>query len=129
VLNVREAVPGHVSQVRGWMTCAALASYLLGRPYWVWTPHGLYKLLLREPNACRVDVSRLVELDGAELAEASQVIMACDECWPGTPERRPGATKPFCMNCGRGLVELPPAEKGHRNGRTPSRYVNRRVAL
>jgi hypothetical protein len=46
VLHVREAVPGRGSQVWGWMTCATLASYLLGRKYWVWTPHGLYKLLL-----------------------------------------------------------------------------------
>jgi hypothetical protein len=52
VLHVWEAVPGRGSQVRGWMTCAALASFLLGRKYWVWTPHGLFKLLLRErePN-------------------------------------------------------------------------------
>ncbi len=97
VLHVREAVPGRGSQVRGWMTCAALASYLLGRKYWVWTPHGLYKLLLREPNVCRVDIGRLVALDAAKLAEASRVIAACDEC-------RPGAPKPFCMNCGRDLL-------------------------
>jgi len=82
---------------------AALASYLLGRPYWVWTPHGLYKLLLREPNVCRVDVARLVALDAAKLAEASGVIAACDECAPGAPKRWPGAPKPFCMKCGRDL--------------------------
>jgi hypothetical protein len=83
--------------------CAALASYLLGRRYWVWTPHGLYKLLLSEPGVCRVDVSVLVALDAARLAEASQVIAACDECKPGAPKRRAGAPKPFCMNCGRDL--------------------------
>lgn len=107
VLLVRETVPGHGSQVRGWMTCAALASYLLGRKYWVWTPHGLYKLLLREPNVCRVDVGRLVALDAARLAEASQAIMACDQCAPGAHPRRPGAPKPFCMKCGRDL-DAPP---------------------
>jgi len=107
VLHVREFIPGHGSQVRGWMTCAALASYLLGRRYWVWTPHGLYKLLLREPNVCRVDVSRLVRLDAANLAKASEIILACDECKPGAPKRRPGAPKPFCMTCGRDLVEVP----------------------
>lgn len=112
VLHVHEAVPGRGSQIRGWMTCAALASYLLGRPYWVWTPHGLYKLLLREPNVCRVDVSPLVRLDAAALARASQAIMTCDECQPGVPERRPGAPKPFCMKCGRDLVTLPPVELG-----------------
>lgn len=104
VLHVREAIPGRGSQVRGWMSCATLTSYLLGRKYWVWTPHGLYNLLLREPGVCRVDVSKLVRLNAAELAQASSVIMACDECRPGAPQRRPGAPKPFCMNCGRDLV-------------------------
>lgn len=111
VLHVYEAIPGRGSQLRGWMNCAALASYLLGRPYWVWTPHGLYKLLLREPNVCRVDVARLVELDRAKLAKASQVVMSCDECKPGVHKRRAGAPKPFCMNCGRDLTQLPPIER------------------
>ena len=107
VLHVREFIPGQGSQLRGWMTCAALASYLLGRRYWVWTPHGLYTRLLREPNVCRVDVSRLVRLDAAKLAEASEIVVGCDECKPGGAMRRPGAPKPFCMNCGRDLIELP----------------------
>ena len=108
VLHVREFIPGLGSQLRGWMTCAALASYLLGRRYWVWTPHGLYKLLLRETNVCRVDVSRLVKLDAAGFAKASETILACNECKPGAAlQRRFGAPKPFCMNCGRDLVELP----------------------
>ena len=107
VLHVREFIPGQGSQLRGWMTCAALASYLLGRRYWVWTPDGLYRRLLREPNVCRVDVSKLVKLDAANLTEASETILACDECKPGEETRRPGAPKPFCMNCGRDLVELP----------------------
>jgi hypothetical protein len=104
VLHVREAVPGSGSQVRGWMTCAALAAYLLGRRYWVWTPHGLYKLLLREPGVCRVDVSTLLALNEEQLAAASHIIDACDECAPGAPKRRPGAPKPFCLSCGRSLV-------------------------
>jgi hypothetical protein len=104
VLLVREAIPGVGGQVRGWMTCAALASYLLGRSYWVWTPHGLYKLLLREPNVCRVDVSVLLTLDAGELTKGSRVIIACDECAPGSHRRRPGAPKPFCMKCGRDLA-------------------------
>ena len=60
VLLVREAIPGRGSQVRGWMNCAALVCFLLGRPYRVWRPHSLYKLLLREPNVSRVDVSLLL---------------------------------------------------------------------
>lgn len=104
VLLVREAVPGSGSQVRGWMTCAALASYLLGRSYWVWTPHGLYQRLLREPNICPVDVSVLLTLDEAQIAAGSRKISACDECVTGLRKPRPGAWKPFCMNCGRDLV-------------------------
>jgi hypothetical protein len=103
VLLVREAIPGRGSQVRGWMTCATLASYLLGRSYWVWTPHGLYKLLLREPNVCRVDVSELLAHDTDELVQGSRVVAACDECEPGARKRRPGAAKPFCMKCCRDL--------------------------
>ena len=118
MLHVREAVPGRGSQIRGWMICAAFASYLLGRPYRVWTPHGLYNLLLREPNVCRVDVSRLVSLDAVELAKASEAIMACDECKPGAPKRRPGAPKPFCMNCGRDLAGLPAAELDGKSSRS-----------
>jgi hypothetical protein len=101
VLLVREAIPGHSSQVRGWMTCAALANYLLGRPYWVWKPHGLYRLLLREPNVCRVDVSALLNHLTKLGATASRVIAPCDECRPDAPKRCEGAAKPFCMNCGR----------------------------
>jgi hypothetical protein len=105
VLHVREAVPGRGSQVRGWMTCATLASFLLGRKYWVWTPHGLYKLLLRELGVCRVDVSALLRLDEAKLAEASLVLAACEKgCAPGAPKNQRGAPKPFCMDCGRYLV-------------------------
>ena len=40
VLLVRENIPGAGSQVRGWMRCAALTAYLLGRSYRVWTPMG-----------------------------------------------------------------------------------------
>jgi hypothetical protein len=61
VLLVRENIPGAGSQVRGWMTCAALTSYLLGRGYRVWTPHGLYRRLLRESGVRRVDPLHLVQ--------------------------------------------------------------------
>src|SRR3954470_5653073 len=61
VLLVRERIPGAGSQVRGWMTCAALTAYLLGRNYSVWTPHGLYRRLLREPAVRRVNPLQLLE--------------------------------------------------------------------
>lgn len=106
VLLVREAIPGHSSQVRGWMTCAALANYLLGRPYWVWTPHALYRRLLREPNVCRVNVSAVLSYNVADLGTAGmRLVGACDECCqPDAPKRRKGAVKPFCMKCGRDLA-------------------------
>jgi hypothetical protein len=99
--NVQPHHPVTMKATGNWMTCATLASYLLGRRYWVWTPHGLYKLLLREPGVCRVDVSALLVLDEPQLAGASLIIDACDECTPSVPKRQPGALKPFCMNCGR----------------------------
>lgn len=80
----------------------------------MWTPHGLYELLLREPGVCLVDVSALVRLDAAKLAEAAHVTVACEECAPGAHPRRPGAPKPFCMNYGRDLVpgwERPDAQQ------------------
>jgi hypothetical protein len=107
VLLVREQIPGHGSQVRGWMTCAALASYLLGRPYWVWTPNGLYKLLLREPNVCRVNVSVLLSRDLSLLSGvSSRVVLSCELCGPEGKTRQEGAAKPFCMCCGRDLPDV-----------------------
>jgi hypothetical protein len=51
ILQVREAIPGHGNQVRGWSNCAVLISFLLGRSYWTWTPHGLYRRLVAEHDA------------------------------------------------------------------------------
>ena len=113
VLLVRELIPGSGGQARGWMNCAALAAYLLGRPYWVWTPHALYRRLLREPNVCRVDVSELLNRDLSKLGSAgSRTVAACEECRPNHPKRRKGSAKPFCMKCGRDLVDLPKAKEG-----------------
>lgn len=111
VLLVREAIPGRSTQLRGIMTCAALAAHMLGRTYFIWTPHQLYRRLLREPNVCRVDVSALLRADLKDLAiENSRGIRCCDECdpdalkcEPGRHKRRPGAAKPFCMKCARTL--------------------------
>ncbi|MDZ5454430.1 TetR/AcrR family transcriptional regulator C-terminal domain-containing protein [Labrys sedimenti] len=59
VLAVTESIPGAGGQLRGWMNCAALTSFLLGRSYWTWTPHGLYRRLLRETKVKRIDVGAL----------------------------------------------------------------------
>ena len=50
ILPVTEWIPGRSSQLRGWMSCAALVAHLLGRPYWVWTPRQLYNRLARETD-------------------------------------------------------------------------------
>jgi hypothetical protein len=58
ILRVREAVPGNGNQVRGWSNCAVLISFLLGRSYPTWTPHGLYRRLLAEHGTNRVDLTQ-----------------------------------------------------------------------
>jgi hypothetical protein len=104
VLLVREAVPGNSSQLRVMMTCAALAAHMLGRTYFVWTPHQLYLRLLREPNICRVDVSILLQRGLEELTKsASRTIWACEKCMPGRSGQATGAAKPFCMKCGKDI--------------------------
>lgn len=60
ILRVREAVPGTASQIRGWSNCAVLSAFLLGRSSWVWTPHALYRQLLREKSTRREDVQQLL---------------------------------------------------------------------
>ena len=103
VLLVREESPGHSSQLRGMMTCAALAAHMLGKNYIVWTPHQLYRRLIREPRVCKVDVSILLQGDIRKLAgKNSRIVEACDDCKAGQPNRPPGVQKPFCMKCGRG---------------------------
>ncbi|WP_247510704.1 TetR/AcrR family transcriptional regulator C-terminal domain-containing protein [Bradyrhizobium sp. 157] len=60
ILRVREAVPGRASQIRGWSNCAVLSAFLLGRSSWAWTPHGLYRQLLREKSTRRENVQQLL---------------------------------------------------------------------
>ncbi|WOH53237.1 TetR/AcrR family transcriptional regulator C-terminal domain-containing protein [Bradyrhizobium sp. sBnM-33] len=60
ILRVREAVPGKASQIRGWSNCAVLSAFLLGRPSWAWTPHGLYRQLRREKSTRCENVQRLL---------------------------------------------------------------------
>jgi hypothetical protein len=98
-LLVQEHVPGRGSQLRGWMNCAALVSYLLGRRYWVWIPHELYKHLSREPRACRIDLS---QLEGKRFEElVSDVRRLAHPCGACTGIDAHSADRPFCINCGR----------------------------
>jgi hypothetical protein len=59
VLKVREAIPGRGTQLRGWSNCAVLVAFLLGRSYWTWTPHGLYRRLMADTGVQAVDPRRL----------------------------------------------------------------------
>ena len=61
VLRVTERIPGNGSQMRGWANCSVLISLMLGRSYWTWTPHGLYKRLSAEEGVERVDPADLLE--------------------------------------------------------------------
>jgi hypothetical protein len=52
-LWVYESLPGRSSQIKFWMTCAVLVAHLLGKNYWCWTPHQLYKRLRKDQwNTC-----------------------------------------------------------------------------
>jgi len=88
VLLARESIPGDGSQIRGWMTCAVLVSFLLGRPYRTWTPHGFYRRLKREAGVGVVDVSMLLAPKAADSELALQMIDSGDRLGiePSTPE-------------------------------------------
>jgi hypothetical protein len=60
ILRVREAVPGHGNQARGWSNCAVLSSFVLGRASHTWTPHGLYRQLCREKDVKHENVEDLI---------------------------------------------------------------------
>lgn len=61
ILRVTERIPGRGSQARGWANCAVLISLMLGRSYWTWTPHGLYKRLSAEDGVEQVELDGFLE--------------------------------------------------------------------
>lgn len=61
VLLVEEEVPGRGTQFRGWCNCASLATFVLGRPYWVWSPHALFKRLRAEARTRAIDIAALAQ--------------------------------------------------------------------
>jgi hypothetical protein len=71
ILQVRESIPGRGSQMRGWSNCSVQMAYLLGRSYRTWTPNGLYRRLLREPDTRRVDASALLKKHFQFVANAT----------------------------------------------------------
>jgi hypothetical protein len=101
------------------MNCAALTVHLLGRRYWVWTPHRLFRRLVQEPGTCRIDVSALLESGPGTLGPAgAHLVAACPACSSGAP-RPPGAAKPFCLQCGRDLRPAPCARTSRPAGIEP----------
>jgi hypothetical protein len=60
ILKVRERIPGRGSQMRGWSNCAVLVAFLLGRSYWTWTPHGLYRRMVADAGVESMDATRLL---------------------------------------------------------------------
>lgn len=87
MLAVREESPGRSSQVRGMMTCAALLTHMLGRPYQILTPHALYRRLLAEPETHVVDprdLISLLDLEVGAVAGADVAIFDFDLSIPGT---------------------------------------------
>ncbi|UWZ84371.1 TetR/AcrR family transcriptional regulator C-terminal domain-containing protein [Occallatibacter riparius] len=73
ILRVREQIPGDGSQARGWANCAVQISLMLGRPYWCWTPHGLYRRLAAECGVERVDLTEFLE---TTITSATQKIIS-----------------------------------------------------
>jgi hypothetical protein len=61
ILRVTERIPGSGCQARGWANCAVLISLMLGRSYWTWTPHGLYRRLAAEDRVEHVELDRFLE--------------------------------------------------------------------
>jgi hypothetical protein len=61
ILKVTERIPGKGSQTRGWTNCAVLTSLMLGRSYWTWTPHGLFKCLSVEDGVEPVELANFLE--------------------------------------------------------------------
>jgi hypothetical protein len=79
ILRVREAVPGKASQFRGWSNCAVLTAFVLGRSSWTWTPHGLYRELLREKATRHENVEQLIAEQFAKVASqhSSNALSVC----------------------------------------------------
>jgi hypothetical protein len=71
VLKVTEAIPGHSSQCRLWMSCAALVSHMLGKQYKVWTPHSLYKRLREEAGVVEIAPGSLFHSADEDIGELS----------------------------------------------------------
>lgn len=101
VIKVREAIPGRGSQTRGWSNCAVMVSFLLGRRYRTWSPHGLYRRLKAEQGARVVDVSRLLADHCAAVAtKATEVVLGAP------PRRRDESLESVLSRIGQSMVHV-----------------------
>ena len=99
ILRVREAVPGHGNQARGWSNCAVLSSFVLGRASHTWTPHGLYRQLCREKDVKHENVEELiVEQVNRMVGKASADALRLD------PEVIAAPLETVLIHLGRDLV-------------------------
>ena len=88
ILSVREEIPGRAWQTRGWSNCAVLSALLLGRSSWSWTPHGLYRQLLREDGVEHVFLEDVLVEQIAELVGPSADLLRLGGEARGDPIQR-----------------------------------------
>lgn len=100
IVKVRENIPGKGSQARGWSNCAVLMSFLLGRSYWTWTPHGLYRRLLAEPDAIRIDLPSFLAEHLQRLANKTT-----DEALKSSSAANDGSLNDALVNIGAGIAK------------------------
>ena len=70
-LLVRERIPGTGSQLRGWSNCAVLATFLLGRSYWLLSPNTLYRRLKSEPEVREVKIPDILRRHFAHVVHSA----------------------------------------------------------
>ena len=107
VLKVRERIPGHGSQMRGWANCSVLVSYMLGRSYWTWTPNGLYRRLAGEADVEQVDVAGFLR---RHVLSESQRHSRAALAW--MPKQRDAALRDILLQLGTALVATMTSRSG-----------------
>ena len=99
ILRVREAVPGEGNQARGWSNCAVLASFVLGRKSRTWTPHGLFRQLMKEPGVRKESVEDLlVEQFKTMVGQTAAAALRIDAESLALP------IEPLLINLGRNML-------------------------
>ena len=99
ILQVREAVPGCGTQLRGWCNCAILIAFLLGRSYRTWTPHGLYLRLAGERGARPVDLAHWLANHVRDLA-----VRNSDRALPAPEALETRSLRSVLIHLGKGIT-------------------------